>query len=443
MMKRIAWLLVLALLAVFLVTPVFAAEYDLHGRVIKIASHEAEGMEGYFASGDGRGRIELVEEAFNVKIEFVPLTWGTAEDTILTSIIAGDPVGDLLFINNRWLPIFAGQGALLPLDDILGEEYYASLPGSHSRMRELYSSFRGKAYGISLNGSFPRNMDIGSGQGWIYNKAMLEEEGLEDLYELQRRGEWTWEALKEYAIRLTKDTDGDGKIDQWGVGGRLDPWPVEQELFAYANNGGIIKFDEENRALYALSDPAALEAVEFWRELVQDHGVVMVGDLYNIREEFNRGNVAMFRLDLFALPDHFKEADFEFGWVFIPKGPRAEDYVNPVWGFDMFVLPIMEKEPEALIAIVDMLFETTSEYRDLAKYEDEFVEYFMPFVHDWDALDTIREMLNKAVLWDNIDLSENARLALGRAVLESGSAQSELDAVAPEVQAAIDNIFNK
>ncbi len=286
-------------------------------------------------------------------------------------------------------------------------------------------------------------MDIGSGQGWIYNKAMLEEEGLEDLYELQRRGEWTWDALKEYAIRLTKDTDGDGKIDQWGVGARLDPWPVEQELFAYANGGGIIKFDQDNKALYALNDPAAVEAVEFWRELVQDQDVVMVGDLYNIREEFNRGNVAMFRLDLFALPDHFKEADFEFGWVFIPKGPRADDYVNPVWGFDMFVLPIMEKEPAVLVAIVDMLFETTGKYRDLANYEDEFVEFFMPFVHDWDALDTIREMLNKAVLWDNIDLSENARLALGRATLESGSAQSELDAIAPEVQAAIDNIFNK
>lgn len=433
---------VVAFLVVFAAVPVFAGEYDLGGRVIKIASHEAEGMEGYFESGDGRGRIELAEEMFKIKIEFVPLTWGTAEDTIMTSIVAGDPVGDLLFINNRWLPVFASQGALLPLDDILTDEYYASLPGSHSRMRELYASFRGKSYGISLNGSFPRDMDIGSGQGWIYNKAMLEEEGLEDLYEVQRRGEWNWDVMKEYAIRLTKDTDGDGKIDQWGVGARLDPWPVEQELFAYANGGGIIKF-EENRAVYALNDPAALEAVEFWRELAQDHNVVMVGDKYNIREEFNNGNVAMFRLDLFALPDHFKEADFEFGWVFIPKGPRASDYVNPVWGFDMFVLPVSEKQPEALIAIADFLFETTGKYRDLDNYEDEFVEYFMPFVHDWDALDTIRGMLNKAVLWDNIDLSENARLALAKATLESGSAQSELDAIAPEVQAAIDNIFNK
>lgn len=443
MLKRSTWLLVLAVLLVFVVTPVFAAEYDLNGRTIRIAGHEAEGMKAYFESGDGRGRIELVEEAFNAKIEFVPLTWEGAVDSMLTSIIAGDPVGDLLFINNRWLPQLAGQGAILSLDDVLTDEYYASLPGSHSKMRELYSTFQGKAYGISLNGSFPRNMDIGSGQGWIYNKAMLEEEGLEDLYELQRRGEWTWDVMKEYAIRLTKDTDGDGKIDQYGVGGRLDPWPVEQELFAYANGGGIMKYDENGRAVYALNDPAAVEAVELWKELDQVHGAVMVGDLYNVREEFNRGNVAMFRLDLFGLPDHAQQVDFEYGWVFIPKGPRVDDYVNPVWGFDMFVLPITEKEPEALVALVDMLFETTGKYRDLDNYEEEFVEYFMPFVHDWDSLDTIRDMLNKAVLWDNIDLSENARMALVRAAVESGSAQSELDAIAPEVQAALDSLYNK
>ena len=91
-------------------------------------------------------------------------------------------------------------------------------------------------------------------------------------------------------------------------------------------------------------------------------------------------SVAMFRLDLYALPDHANEVDFDFGWVFFPMGPRAEDFVNPVWGFEMFVLPVSEKEPAALAALVDMLFETTGKYRDLDAYEDEFVEFFLPYV---------------------------------------------------------------
>ena len=53
------------------------------------AGHEANGMKAYFENGEGRGRIEMAEEAFNVKIEFVPLTWDGAVDSILTSILAG------------------------------------------------------------------------------------------------------------------------------------------------------------------------------------------------------------------------------------------------------------------------------------------------------------------------------------------------------------------
>jgi len=278
-MKR----LVCVLLAVLLLSvPVLAAEYDLGGRTIKIAGHSAEGMRQYFTDGEGRGRLELVEEAFNCKIEFVQIDWDGAENRILASIVAGDPVGDLIYISNRWLPLLAGNGALLPLDDILTEEYYASLPGSHQRMRELYSSYQGKAYGISVNGSYQRNMDIGSAQGWIYNRDMFVAAGLPTPNELQNEGKWNWETMKELAIALTQDIDGDGVVDIYGVGARLDPWPIEQEMAVYANGGGIMKF-VDGKAVYAMNDPEAIEAIEMWKELDQVHGCVMVGDKFDIR----------------------------------------------------------------------------------------------------------------------------------------------------------------
>src|SRR5690554_5746367 len=126
-MKRLIVVLTLLAVAVMSISAM-AAEYDLGGRTIKIAGHAADGMRDYFTDGAGRGRVEMVEEAFNVKIEFVQIDWDGAEHRILTSIIAGDPVGDLLYISNRWLPLLAGNGAVLPLDDVLTEEYYASLP---------------------------------------------------------------------------------------------------------------------------------------------------------------------------------------------------------------------------------------------------------------------------------------------------------------------------
>ncbi|HPP72270.1 MAG TPA: extracellular solute-binding protein [Limnochordia bacterium] len=439
-MKRLVSVLLVVLL---FSVPVLAAEYDLGGQTIKIASYMADGMREYFTDGEGRGRLEKVEEAFNCKIEFVQVDWDGAEHRILASIIAGDPVGDLIYITNRWLPLLAGNGALLPLDDILTEEYYASLPGSHKNMRELYSSYQGKAYGISVNGSYQRNMDIGSAQGWIYNRDLFVQAGLPTPNELQNEGRWNWETMKELAIALTQDIDGDGVVDIYGVGARLDPWPIEQEMAVYANGGGIIKF-VDGKAVFAMNDPEAIEAIEMWKELDQVHGCVMVGDKYDIRAEFNQGKVAMFRLDLYALPDHAKEVDFDYGWVFFPMGPRATDFVNPVWGMDMFVLPVSCQEPEAMAELVDMLFETTAKYRDIDAYEDEYVEYFLPYVKDLDSLETIKQMLHKARLWDNVPgLANELNEALVKATMGSGSAKSEMDAVAPVIQALLDEAYNK
>ncbi|NLL42939.1 MAG: extracellular solute-binding protein [Firmicutes bacterium] len=441
-MKRLA-LVLTVLLVVLLSLPVLGAEYDFNGRTIKIAGHVGDGMREYFADGEGRGRLEKVEEAFNVKIEFVQIEWDGAENRILTSILAGDPIGDLIYVSNRWLPLLAGNGGILPLDDVLGEEYYANLPGSHKNMRELYSSYQGKAYGISVNGSYQRNMDIGSAQGWIYNRDLFLEADLPTPNELQNEGKWNWDSMKELAIALTQDLDGDGVIDVYGVGARLDPWPIEQEMATYANGGGIIKF-VDGKAVYAMNDPAAIEAIELWKELDQVHGAVMVGDQYDIRAEFNQGKVAMFRLDLYALPDHANQVDFDFGWVFFPMGPQAEDFVNPVWGFEMFVLPITCQEPEALVELVDMLFETTGNYRDLDAYEEEYVEYFLPYVKDWDSLDTIKEMLSKARLWDNVPgLANELNEALVKATMGSTSAKSEMDAVAPVIQSLLDEAYNQ
>ncbi|MGB4637938.1 MAG: extracellular solute-binding protein [Limnochordia bacterium] len=439
-MKRLVSVLLVVLL---FSVPVLAAEYDLGGQTIKIASYMADGMREYFTDGEGRGRLEKVEEAFNCKIEFVQVDWDGAEHRILASIIAGDPVGDLIYITNRWLPLLAGNGALLPLDDILTEEYYASLPGSHKNMRELYSSYQGKAYGISVNGSYQRNMDIGSAQGWIYNRDLFVQAGLPTPNELQNEGRWNWETMKELAIALTQDIDGDGVVDIYGVGARLDPWPIEQEMAVYANGGGIIKF-VDGKAVFAMNDPEAIEAIEMWKELDQVHGCVMVGDKYDIRAEFNQGKVAMFRLDLYALPDHAKEVDFDYGWVFFPMGPRATDFVNPVWGMDMFVLPVSCQEPEAMAELVDMLFETTAKYRDIDAYEDEYVEYFLPYVKDLDSLETIKQMLHKARLWDNVPgLTNELNEALVKATMGSGSAKSEMDAVAPVIQSLLDEAYNK
>ena len=387
---------------------------DLGGRTIKLASYYD--FTGYFKDGNGRGKLEAIGAQYNCTFEFVTIAWGTGPQDIITSVAAGAPVGDILIVTNRWIYQLASNGAIRAMDDILDDAYYASLPDPHNRMKELYSTFGGKAYGLSINGFFDRNSDMQGAQGWAYNRDMIKAAGLETPGDLQKRNAWTWDTMREYAKVLTKDTDGDGQIDVWGVTGRLDPWPVEQEMAVYSNGGGLFVKDG-GRYVFGLNRPEALAAFQLWRDMVNVDKSVLVGDAANTRGEFINGKAAMLRLDLYALPNDSTQYTFDYGYVFFPKGPNG-GYVNPVWGMDVALLPVTEKNPKAIVEVVNGLFDVTSAYRDLTEYKTDILGFFMPTVKDRDSLTVIEQMLNSIRLWDAIP-SGSGRPSMARSYARS------------------------
>lgn len=70
----------------------------------------------------------------------------------------------------------------------------------------------------------------------IYNKTIFEEEGLDTPTDLFNAGEWTYAKFLEYCEYFTRDLDGDGALDQWGIGPRY-----KNQNFGYANDGIIVK----------------------------------------------------------------------------------------------------------------------------------------------------------------------------------------------------------
>ena len=88
---------------------------------------------------------------------------------------------------------------------------------------------------------------------------MFKEAGLPSLYDLIESGEWTWEKMREIAAALVADTDGDGQIDRYGVGGMFpnhSPWntlvPVlatnEVQLTAEVNGRVVFDLDAGGKA---------------------------------------------------------------------------------------------------------------------------------------------------------------------------------------------------
>ena len=57
----------------------------------------------------------------------------------------------------------------------------------------------------------------GSSTCMFYNTKLIEDAGLESPWELYQRNEWDWDKMREYALKLTEDSDRDGVPEVYGI----------------------------------------------------------------------------------------------------------------------------------------------------------------------------------------------------------------------------------
>jgi len=231
----------------------FAIEYDFGGRTVVFAGQNLtpppEGSQAY-------DNWKAAEEQFNVKIEFRKVDQGQIVDTIMAAVLADNPTIDIVqTASNSYAPLVA-RGALRPVGHLLPDEYWESIP-EPLQGRVGFKESRtilGECYGLPMSfGDYIMVHVI------AWNKDMFKEAGLPSLYDLIESGEWTWEKMREIAAALVADTDGDGQIDRYGVGGMFpnhSPWntlvPVlatnDVQLTAEVNGRVVFDLDAGGKA---------------------------------------------------------------------------------------------------------------------------------------------------------------------------------------------------
>lgn len=146
------------------------------------------------------------------------------------------------------------------------------------------------------------------------NKTLLRKEGI-----AMPDQDWTWEDLYDICRKVTKDTDGDGKPDQFGIYnfGWLD---------AVYSNGGEIFASDGSESYF--TDGRVAEAIKFLRDL---------NELYEgekvTQEDFNTGNVAFMPLTFAeyrtykTYPYKIKRyANFQWDCITMPAGYQGGNY---------------------------------------------------------------------------------------------------------------------
>ncbi len=233
---------------------------------------------------------------------------GQAEyrERILTSMVAGRPP-DVLLLDNIDVPAFADRGVLLDLAPYLGHlgidltRYDSTVLAIFRRGPAIYALPRG--YGPMMV---------------VYNKDLFDRAAVP-----YPSDDWTWDDFLRVAKHLTRDTDGDGRVDQWGTAyDRRDflwiPWVW--------SGGGDVLCADGTRASGCLDAPVSVEAIRWYTDWVVTDSIVP--RVFNLRRSmgdnlrlFSSGKVAMLTVGHFWIPNirpSVERGRLRVGFVEIP-----------------------------------------------------------------------------------------------------------------------------
>ncbi len=148
----------------------------------------------------------------DIKVEFesIPMS-----DIFLKykTLIAGDVAPDVMAFNYDNSYVFASLGALAPLDEFITKTGY----DTSIIYKATLDMFKVNGIQYSMPATF-------SDVVLFYNKNLFDAAGLQ-----YPQRNWTQKELIAAATALTKDTNGDGKIDQFGY--TFPWWPVVLEMY--------------------------------------------------------------------------------------------------------------------------------------------------------------------------------------------------------------------
>lgn len=316
--------------------------YDLKGREIKVMimqetliPREEPGNEG------GTTLYNLVKETerkFNCKFIYEMGTASVYYQQVINSTLAGVYYCDMFRgTQSAITPAFEIQGVILPIND------YINCDTDAWKQRPLIKGIKNpnKVYGIS------RITPI-NGNGVFYNLDMLSREGIPDLHEYADKGNWTYDTLVDVALRLTKDFNGDGVIDQYGLGSEN----LTQYAFTLLRGNLISAIEYDNatgKYYYNLTNPKALRPLQLFSELFNTYKVSST-TVINLKS-FRDGKAAMYLYNASAGIGHIKAGFTNFGFVVLPAGPDnpGNDYMQSMTG-NFYFFPTTIPNPEETLA---------------------------------------------------------------------------------------------
>lgn len=420
----------------------FGTDYDLGGVTVTIGHWQPATFSARFNEGEiAEGRLEQAEELFNCKIKFDGVDYNSIGEWYLARLMSGDSAYDIWNVQNRiaYFPLVT-QDALFSVDNIVGEDYWDRLAPYEAYVSNTLK-FMGKNYVFSAAVDYDDMDRIVNGFYLIYyNKTMLEQAGAEDPYELYKAGEWDWDAMGRIAKQVTKDLDGDGAFDQWGMA-KIFNWLAHPFL---RSNGALYTTGEENgKVVFSLGGEAAESA------LMQLYEWNMVDKLFDpgwdALASFTSNTVGFMVYPLWNYETIADQSGFEIGIVPMPRGTHVDRCVTSVHAIGGVVLPANSAKPEAMMALYEFLFRDDEDTRadafdrDLSVYRSrEDAEIALEVTENWQGETAALYVEDLTVA----DLYLTTRQVVDDIIFGRLSFSESVNTYRPVIQGILDDLFN-
>ncbi|MBQ6660452.1 MAG: InlB B-repeat-containing protein [Lachnospiraceae bacterium] len=260
-----------------------------------------------------------------------PGGWANQAEAGILSIMMDEPLADVMVFDYRFIGNFFAQEEPLFCDVSKCEAFDFSDEKWNKAVIDAMT-IGDKIYGFAV-GFEPQT-------GIYYNKNLYAtlrgSNKINELYDLQASGNWTWAKFEEIIADLTRDTDNDGKKDVYGLSAQQS---YLFEMATVTNGHQFVEKDSNGRYVSKFTSADIIADCEWayslytkgyirrqleedWQwdyfrdDFMQQKSVLLVDDAYMgsqfLGTDYDTGE---------------RRCNFDFGFVCFPRGPKANSYI--------------------------------------------------------------------------------------------------------------------
>jgi len=280
--------------------------------------------------------IEFNRSQDEIEVLANPISSYTALSQKLMASIQAKKQPDIAQVFESWAARYIESGVLCDLEQFIEDDESFG----EEDLLDIYPVFRKSNTFNDTLYSLPFNKSV---RAYFYNKDEFYRNGLDPDY-----FPGTWAEFRQFASDMTRDSDGDGKIDRWGTNFNVNEW---QFINLLHQAGGTILDEEGNPAF---NSDAGVEALTYITDLMfKDQSVYLVSG-YDGQNDFLAGVVPMYEGSSVSIT-HMRQQPINFNIGYAP-------------------LPTYKTDQSAISGTNIVIFKSGDEKRERAAWE--FIKWF-------------------------------------------------------------------